>query len=147
MPACPSPSWVSAGLLFKQSDLTRVERLERMRTQAELATLKAQVDPHFLFNSLNTLGHLIEHDVARAREFCDTLADVYRFVLDSRELDPAKFFRASHQLLVAATAVLRFAPAGKDRLRVELRPAIAGTAGDVLVSQERAAAFKAWLAG
>ena len=60
------------------------------------------------------------------------------------ELDPAQFFRATRQLLVAATAVIRFAPAGKGRLKLELRPA---WAGDVLVSQERAAAFKAWLGG
>lgn len=60
------------------------------------------------------------------------------------ELDPAQFFRATRQLLVAAWAVTRFAPAGKGRLKLELRPALAG---DVLVSQERAAAFKAWLGG
>ncbi len=58
------------------------------------------------------------------------------------ELDPAKFFRANRQLLVAATAVVRFAPTGKGRLKVELRPLLTG---DVLVSQERAAAFKVWL--
>ena len=71
----------------RESDMTRVERLERLRTQAELASLKAQVDPHFLFNSLNTLGHLIERDPQRGREFCDTLAEVYRYVLDSRQRD------------------------------------------------------------
>lgn len=89
----------------RESDLMRVERLERLRAQAELATLKAQVDPHFLFNSLNTLGHLIEHDAARGREFCDTLAEVYRFVLDSRQrdlvplADELAFLRRYHRLL------------------------------------------------
>ena len=58
-------------------------------------------------------------------------------------LDPTRFFRASRQLLVAAPAVARFAPAGKGRLRLELRP----DAGPVTVSQERAAAFRAWLGG
>ena len=58
-------------------------------------------------------------------------------------LDPARFFRASRQVLLAADAVLRFAPVGKGRIRVELRPD--GTSA-VIVSQERAAAFKAWLA-
>jgi hypothetical protein len=71
----------------RESDLLRVERLERLRAQAELGALKAQVDPHFLFNSLNTLGHLIDARPGAAREFCDTLAEVYRYVLASRERD------------------------------------------------------------
>jgi hypothetical protein len=89
----------------RESDLMRVERLERARAQAELAALKAQVDPHFLFNSLNTLGHLIGHDGERAREFCDTLAEVYRYVLDSRQhdlvplADELAFVRRYHRLL------------------------------------------------
>jgi hypothetical protein len=89
----------------RASDLMQVERLERARTQAELAALKAQMDPHFLFNSLNTLGHLIGQDEARAREFCDTLAEVYRYVLDSRQhdlvplLDELAFVRHYHRLL------------------------------------------------
>ncbi|MEO8079954.1 MAG: histidine kinase [Caldimonas sp.] len=89
----------------RESDLMRVERLERARTQAELAALRAQVDPHFLFNSLNTLGHLIGQDGERAREFCDTLAEVYRYVLDScrREMvplaDEVAFVRRYHRLL------------------------------------------------
>ena len=89
----------------RESDLVRVERLDRLRVQAELAALKTQVDPHFLFNSLNTLGHLIQHDARRGREFCDTLADVYRYVLDSgqRDLvplaDELEFLRRYHRLL------------------------------------------------
>jgi Histidine kinase len=89
----------------RESDLMRVERLERLRAQAELASLKAQVDPHFLFNSLNTLGHLIERDARRGREFCDTLAEVYRYVLDSRQRDlvplaeELAFLRRYHRLL------------------------------------------------
>jgi hypothetical protein len=89
----------------RESDLMRVERLERARVQAELAALKTQVDPHFLFNSLNTLGHLIGQDGERAREFCDTLAEVYRYVLDSRQhdlvplADELAFLRHYHRLL------------------------------------------------
>ncbi len=89
----------------RESDLVRVERLDRLRVQAELAALKSQVDPHFLFNSLNTLGHLIQHDARRGREFCDTLADVYRYVLDSGQRDLVSlaeelaFVRRYHRLL------------------------------------------------
>jgi LytS/YehU family sensor histidine kinase len=42
------------------------------------------VDPHFLFNSLNTLAYLIDHDAAGAREFNARLARVYRYILGSR---------------------------------------------------------------
>lgn len=89
----------------RESDFVRVERLERMRSQAELAALKAQVDPHFLFNSLNTLGHLIMRDPPRGREFCDLLAEVYRYVLASRAHDlvplaeEVAFVRRYHRLL------------------------------------------------
>jgi hypothetical protein len=68
----------------RETDFTRVERLERARVEGELAALTAQIDPHFLFNSLNTLGHVIAHDPMRARDFCDRLAEVYRYVLAAR---------------------------------------------------------------
>jgi hypothetical protein len=74
----------------RESDLVAVERLERARAQAELESIKAQVTPHFLFNSLNTLGWLIEHSPARAVEFNQNLAEVYRYILvpGRRELIP-----------------------------------------------------------
>src|SRR6185503_17914871 len=43
-----------------ESEMIRNEQLERARAEAELETLKNQIDPHFIFNSLNTLSHLIE---------------------------------------------------------------------------------------
>ena len=58
------------------------------------------------------------------------------------ELDPALFFRANRQVLIAAQAVRRFAPAGKGRLRVESAP---DALGELVVSPDRAAAFRAWL--
>jgi hypothetical protein len=71
----------------RESDALQLAQLERSRAEAELAALKAQIDPHFLFNGLNTLGHLITHDAARAREFCDCLAEVYRYVLANGRRD------------------------------------------------------------
>ncbi len=44
----------------READAVRVERLERARTEVQLESLRAQVDPHFLFNSLNTLAHLCQ---------------------------------------------------------------------------------------
>lgn len=68
----------------RETDLLRVAELDRARVEAELAAFLAQIDPHFLFNSLNTLGHLIEIAPARARRFTDDLADVYRYLLRQR---------------------------------------------------------------
>jgi LytS/YehU family sensor histidine kinase len=45
---------------------------------AELAALRAQVDPHFLFNSLNAIGGLIGPDPAKARQMCQSLAEFLR---------------------------------------------------------------------
>ncbi|CAN5768060.1 hypothetical protein BH11BAC3_BH11BAC3_04700 [soil metagenome] len=66
------------------ADKINKEQLERARAEAELEALKNQVDPHFIFNSLNTLSHLIEAHPAKARLFNDNLADVYRYILQNK---------------------------------------------------------------
>lgn len=71
----------------REHDLVRVERLERARAEATLEALRAQIAPHFLFNSLNTLSHLIDTDPARARVFNRDLARVYRYILINRDRD------------------------------------------------------------
>ncbi|PRP91694.1 Sensor histidine kinase YehU [Enhygromyxa salina] len=68
----------------REGDLLRVARLDRARAEAELSGFLAQVDPHFLFNSLNTLGHLIETDARRAVTFNQGLAGIYRYLLRQR---------------------------------------------------------------
>lgn len=71
----------------READLVRVERLERARAEAALEALRSQVAPHFLFNSLTTLAHLIETAPARARDFNASLARVYRYILLHRDRD------------------------------------------------------------
>lgn len=74
-------------LFTKQIDIDRMrgEQLERARLQAELEALKNQVDPHFMFNALNTISYLVDHEQDKAREFVDSLADVYRYILKSKD--------------------------------------------------------------
>jgi two-component system sensor histidine kinase AlgZ len=60
----------------------REERLRRAALRAELSALQARTDPHFLFNTLNTLAGLIEEDPARAGEMLDRLAGVFRYALE-----------------------------------------------------------------
>ena len=68
-----------------KKNIQRAEALARAGIQGELAALKSQLDPHFLFNSLNTLSALIDDTNAEAQAFVDQLADVYRYVLLSRD--------------------------------------------------------------
>jgi sensor histidine kinase YesM len=70
-----------------ESEMIRNEQLERAKAEAELQALKNQIDPHFIFNSLNTLSHLIEEKPAKAKQFNDNLADVYRYILQNKARD------------------------------------------------------------
>lgn len=70
-----------------ESELIRSEQLERAKAEAELEALRNQIDPHFIFNSLNTLSHLIEERPDKAKQFNDTLADVYRYILQNKSRD------------------------------------------------------------
>ena len=68
-----------------KKNFQRSEALARAGIQSELETLRSQLDPHFLFNSLNTLAALIEDDNEPAHTYLEQLADVYRYVLLSRD--------------------------------------------------------------
>jgi sensor histidine kinase YesM len=70
-----------------ESEMLRAEQLERARAEAELEALKNQIDPHFIFNSLNTLSYLIDENPAKAKQFNDNLADVYRYILQNKVRD------------------------------------------------------------
>jgi Histidine kinase len=68
-----------------ESDRLRSARMEQARLQAELDSLGREVDPHFLFNSLNALAHLIEQQRSDAAQgFIRTLSATYRYVLECR---------------------------------------------------------------
>ncbi len=68
-----------------ENEMVRNAQLERAKAEAELKALKSQIDPHFIFNSLNTLSHLIEEKPAKAKLFNDQLADVYRYILQHKK--------------------------------------------------------------
>ena len=62
-----------------------VEKLKREQLSSGYESLKNQVNPHFLFNSLNALTSLVHRDADMAERFIKKLSDVYRYVLDSQE--------------------------------------------------------------
>ncbi len=69
----------------RQTDMVKGEQLERAKAQAELEALKNQIDPHFMFNSLNSLSHLIDENQDKAKQFTESLAEVYRYILSNKD--------------------------------------------------------------
>ena len=66
---------------LRKVELEKVQ-LERISITSQLESLKSQVNPHFLFNSLNTLSYLIPRSPERAENFVQQLSKVYRYVLE-----------------------------------------------------------------
>jgi len=65
----------------------KLDLLEKEVTVSKYKSLKNQISPHFLFNSLNTLTSLMYEDRDLASDFVSRLASCYRYVLDNREED------------------------------------------------------------
>lgn len=63
------------------------DRLEKEKLQAELQQLKGIVNPHFLFNNLNSLSSLISENPVQAEEFLDELTKVFRYLLRNNETE------------------------------------------------------------
>ncbi|MCR9252245.1 MAG: histidine kinase [bacterium] len=70
-----------------QQKTLEAEQLKKENLEISLTSLKNQIDPHFLFNNLNTLQALINEDKAAANEFLIQLSDTYRYLLDSGKED------------------------------------------------------------
>ena len=108
--------------------------LQQQVTEAELRALRAQINPHFLFNSLNTIADLVVRDAARAEAMTLRLAGVFRHVLanSSRPLttirDEIEFLRTYLYI-----EEVRFG----DRLHVEIEmsPEVAGAEIPSLILQ------------
>ncbi|GAB3924458.1 sensor histidine kinase [Larkinella terrae] len=65
--------------------IREAEALKKATLQSQYDSLKNQVNPHFLFNSLNSLSSLITEDKKQAGAFLDELASVYRYLLQEGE--------------------------------------------------------------
>ncbi len=74
---------------FSKSSHTEKERdrLEKEKLQAELQQLKGIINPHFLFNNLNSLSSLISENPAQAEAFLDELTRVFRYLLRNNETE------------------------------------------------------------
>lgn len=72
---------------FWRQSIKEKEELKREGVTAEFEALKNQINPHFLFNSLNTLSSLIEENPKTANDFVQRLSTVYRYVLTQKNKD------------------------------------------------------------
>ncbi len=72
---------------FNKSRMIEIEKnqLEKLTAEQKLSTLKNQVNPHFLFNSLNTLTSIIPEDKNQAINFVQQLSKTYRTILEVRD--------------------------------------------------------------
>ena len=59
------------------------QRLQNLKTKAELESLRARVDPHFFFNTLNSIASLIQDDPDKAEEIVQRLSHLFRYSLDT----------------------------------------------------------------
>jgi len=73
------------GIYFYQQlkkSIQEKEELQRENIKSQLEGLKSKVNPHFLFNSLNTLSYLIPEDAEKSVKFVQKLSKVYRYILE-----------------------------------------------------------------
>jgi signal transduction histidine kinase len=96
----------------------RMERLEKQFAEARLNALRMQLDPHFLFNALNTISSQVEPNPKLARGMIEHLGDLLRLSLETRDRHEIPLAEElaflDHYLAIQK---IRFG----DRLRVELR--------------------------
>jgi two-component system, LytTR family, sensor histidine kinase LytS len=74
-----------ARLLSTQLELSELERQTELACRMELKALQSQINPHFLFNTINTIASLIRTDPPRARELLREFATFYRRTLENSE--------------------------------------------------------------
>src|SRR5688572_15688661 len=89
-----------------KATLIETEQLKKEYMHSQLLGLKSQVNPHFLFNGLNSLSSLISDDPAKAERFLDEMSKVYRYLLRNDdeqlvELDTELRFITSYYYLLS----------------------------------------------
>ncbi len=76
------------------------EKYKHEITEANLSILKNQLDPHFLFNNLNTLYYLIDENTTLAKSFLKNISDIYRQILQNKQhitIDASKEYEMALQ--------------------------------------------------
>ena len=106
-----------AELLSTQMAATALEEQAKLATSMELKALQAQINPHFLFNTINTIASLIRTDPTKARELLREFAVFYRSTLEDSD-DLIELDRELKQ--VERYLTFEIARFGEDRLKLEI---------------------------
>lgn len=76
-----------------QREQLLAEQTHRQMVTAKFDALKNQLSPHFVFNSFNTLGAMIDESPSSAQEFLDRLSQIYRYILEHKDKDTVSLGR------------------------------------------------------
>lgn len=71
-------------MIHWKNSIIKQKELEKENISSQYSALKSQTDPHFFFNSLNTLSSLIEEKPKTAEKFVQELASIYRYILEQK---------------------------------------------------------------
>ncbi len=96
-----------------QENRVKQEKIIAGNASAQFESLKNQLDPHFLFNSLNVLSSLIEENPENAQKFTTSLSKIYRYVLEQRDKE-----------LVSVAEELKFAKTYMNLLKMRFENSI-----------------------
>lgn len=108
--------YLLVALATSQAAEGRAYELRILAREAELKALKAQIDPHFLFNSLNAISGLVVADPAATRHMCAQLASVLR---DSLRFAAREAVSVEEEMALATSYLAIEQARFGDRLRVE----------------------------
>jgi len=83
-------TWAISAFVRNQQVLVENQRLVAENIRNRYEALKHQLDPHFLFNSLNTLDGLIGFDDGKARQYLQNLSSTFRYTIQNKEITTLK---------------------------------------------------------
>ncbi|NJL13415.1 MAG: histidine kinase [Microscillaceae bacterium] len=109
-----------------QESVLEVEKYKKASLEAEYQNLKGQLNPHFLFNSFNTLAQLVEESPQKAVAFIEGLSDVYRYVLNCRDKEWASL---REELRFMEAYLLLLKGRHEAHLQVDFAPEVGQQAG------------------
>ena len=66
---------------------SQISKIKEQQKENELKLLRSQIDPHFLFNNLNTLDSLIDSDSEKAKEYINRLSLIYRYLIQTKDAE------------------------------------------------------------